>query len=333
MIANQGGRVLVTGGCGFIGAAVAASFADAGREVRVISRECRRFRGGIEFLDVDVTDGARLDEAFRGVETVVHCASIVQTRNTGRDMVWHVNHRGTECVLAACRKQSVTKLVHLSSASVVYEGRDIERGDESLPYARVLLSAYSASKIAAEREVLAFAKEGVTSACALRPHIVFGPGDTRFLPNILARSNSGIREVGRRRKLSDFVYISNVVDAVLAAERALSPTSPVSGQAYFITNGEPLPFFEFVERLLVASGRPPIKHSVPFWAAYAGAGLVEAYHAVMKTGVAPEDGISRFVVRYLATHHYFSINKAQRELQWSPRVSLAEGIELTAAAT
>lgn len=332
MNSNQQGRVLVTGGCGFIGAAVASAFADAGRDVRVVSPRCRRLRDEIEYVDLDIADGSRLTEACRGVETLVHCASIVQTRNDGRDTVWRVNHGGTQSVLEACRKHRVPRLVHISSASVVYEGRDIEGGDESLPYSRVSLSAYADSKIAAEKEVLAFAKEGVTSACALRPHIVFGPGDTRFLPNILDRSKNGIREVGRRRKLSDFVYISNVVDAVLAAERALGPTPPVSGQAYFITNGEPVPFFGFVERLLAALGHPPIKRSVPFWAAYAGAGLVEAYHALTRTGVTPEDGISRFAVRYLATHHYFSIDKARRDLHWTPRVSLADGIALTAAA-
>ncbi|WP_419855616.1 NAD-dependent epimerase/dehydratase family protein [Candidatus Poriferisodalis sp.] len=327
------GPVLVTGGCGFIGSAVVRAFADAGREVRVVNSRCRPFRDDVLFMDLDIRDAARLAEACNGVETVVHCASVVQTRNTAQDEMWEVNHGGTRNVLEACRHGRVRKLVHISSASVVYEGRDLEAGDEELPYATASLSAYADSKIAAEQDVLEFAAEGSTSACALRPHLVFGPGDTRFLPNILRRADgAGIREVGTRSKLSDFVYIDNVVDAVVAAEAQLEPGTPVCGQAYFVTNGEPIAFFEFVERLLTAMGYPPVRKRVPYWLAYAGAGLVEAFHSVARTGGTSEDGLSRFAVRYLNTHHYFRIDKARRDLHWRPRKALEEGIQQTAAA-
>lgn len=325
--------VLVTGGCGFIGSAVVRAFADAGRQVRAVSPRCRPFRDDVQFLDLDVRDAAGLTEACSGVETVVHCASVVQTRNTAQDEMWAVNHGGTRNVLEACRRGSVRKLVHISSASVVYEGRDLEAGDEELPYSTASLSAYADSKIAAEQDVLEFAAEGGTSACALRPHVVFGPGDTRFLPNILRRADgAGVREVGTRSKLSDFVYIDNVVDAVVAAETRLDPGSPVCGQAYFVTNGEPIAFFEMVERLLTAMGYPPVRKRVPYWLAYAAAGLVEASHSVVRRGGTSEDGLSRFAVRYLNTHHYFRIDKALRDLHWRPWTSLAEGVQLTAAA-
>ena len=248
-------------------------------------RVAARSADDVQFLDLDIRNGAGLAEACNGVETVVHCASVVQTRNTAQDEIWEVNHGGTRNVLEACRHARVRKLVHISSASVVYEGRDLEAGDEELPYGTASLSAYADSKIAAEQDVLEFAAEGSTSACALRPHLVFGPGDTRFLPNILRRADgAGIREVGTRSKLSDFVYIDNVVDAVVAAETRLEPGTPVCGEAYFVTNGEPVAFFEFVERLLMAMGYPAVRKRVPYWLAYAGAGLVEAFHSVVRTG-------------------------------------------------
>ena len=326
------GRVLVTGGCGFVGTAVAAAFADAGRLVRVVDPGCRPFREDIEFLDVDITRPDAVLDACEGVATVVHCASLVQTRNNARDAIWAVNHGGTVNLLTACRLQGVERFVHISSASVVYEGRDIEAGDEDLPYGAVPLSAYADSKIAAERDVLAVARAGRVRACALRPHLVFGPGDNRLVPNILARARRGrIREVGGRRWLSDYVYIDNLVDAVLAAEAGLARDASVSGEAFFITNGEPVAFFEFVDRLLTAMGEGPVSGRVPVWIAYGAAALVEAYHAATSRRVVPEDGFSRFAVRYLATHHYFSIDKARRELGWRPRVSLGEGIERTAA--
>ena len=325
-------RVLVTGGCGFIGAAVANAFADAGHDVTAVSRHGTPFRDDITFVNLDITDRTGFIDLCTSVESIIHCASIVQTNNAGRTTVWNVNHGGTQSVLAACEQHRIPRLVHVSSASVVYEGRDIEAGDERLPYGRAALSAYADSKIAAERSVLAFAHQSTTRACALRPHIVFGPGDNRFIPNVIARANAGgVREIGRRDKLSDFVYIDNVVDAVLAAEHALGGASPVSGQAYFITNGEPVPFFSFVERLLAALGHPPIRGRMPFWLAYAYAGVVEAVREFTSRQAAPEDGISRFAVRYLVTHHYFSIEKARRDLDWTPRLSLEEGIERTAA--
>lgn len=329
---STAGSVLVTGGCGFIGAAVVHAFADAGRDVRVVDLRCRPFRDEVKFLDLDIRDAPALIDACRGCETVVHCASVVQTRNTGRAEMWDVNFGGTINVLEACRQADVRKLVHISSASVVYEGRDIEAGDEELPYASVSISAYADSKIAAEQSVLGFAAGAETCVCALRPHLVFGKGDRRLLPNILRRADgAGIREVGRRTKLSDFAYIDNVVDAVLAAEARLRPGGSVSGQAYFVTNGEPTPFFEFVERLLMATGHGPIRRRVPYWLAYAGAGTVEAFHWAVRRGIVPEDGLSRFAIRYLNTHHYYCVDKAHRDLDWRPRVPLVEAIARTAA--
>lgn len=207
-----GGPVLVTGGCGFIGKAIVHALADEGRDVRVVNPHCHPFRSDVRFLNVDIRDVSALVQACRGCETIIHCASVVQTRNTARDEMWSVNYGGTVNVIEACRRVGIRKLVHISSASVVYEGRDIEDGDETLPYAEASMSAYVDSKIAAEQRVLEFAAEGVTRACALRPHLVFGPGDRRFIPNILKRADgAGIREVGRRDKLSDFVYVDNVV--------------------------------------------------------------------------------------------------------------------------
>ena len=327
------GPVLVTGGYGFIGAAVVHAFADAGREVRVVGSRCNPFRDDVRCLELDIRDVSGLVRACQGCTTVVHCASVVRTRNTARGKMWDVNYGGTMNVLEACRQGGVRKLVHLSSASVVYDGRDIEAGDERLPYASASLSAYADSKIAAERSVLAFAAEGGTAACALRPHLVFGPGDRRFLPNLLRRAEGpGIREIGARSKLADFVYIDNVVDAVLAAEARLDPGAPAHGQAYFVTNGEPVAFFEFVERLLVAMGYPPLRKRVPYWLAYAGAAAVEAVRAATRRDGSREDGLSRFAIRYLDTHHYYRIDKARRELEWHPRVPLAEAIGRTAAA-
>src|SRR5690606_33235696 len=132
--------------------------------------------------------------------------------------------------------------------------------------------------------------------------------------------------------LSDFTYISNLVDAVVAAAERLQPGSPVAGQAYFVTNGEPMAFFEFVERFLVAMGYPRIEGRVPYWLAYSAAAVAEAIDTLKGGTLNAEDGLTRFAVRYLNTHHYYRIDKAARDLGYRPAVNLDEGIRLTAQA-
>jgi nucleoside-diphosphate-sugar epimerase len=288
--------------------------------------------GGVSYVRADIRDEEAMTEACRGAAVVFNNASLVHTRRTRAEDVWSVNLGGTEAVIAACRAAGVPRLVYVSSASAVYEGRDVEHGDESLPYARTSQAPYADSKIAAEKRVLA-AHGGGLATCAIRPHVIFGPGDNRFLPAILARARAGKLNfaVGRGDKLSDFTYVSNLVDALLLAADAIGPGGKAGGQAYFVTNGEPYPFFGFVADVLAALGLPAMKGSVPYALAYAVAAAAETWRT-LTGGSHAEDGLSRFAVRYMCTHHYFSIEKARRDLGYSPRVSLAEGIRRTTAA-
>lgn len=327
-------KLLVTGGCGFIGSALVDGFADRGYEVTVLDFGGRPTRDDVRYLDIDICDRAALIDACAGMDSIVHNASIVHTKHNKEDVVWAVNHQGSLNVIAACRAHAIAKLVYISSASAVYEGEDIRNGDETLPYSSISQAPYADSKIAAEKDVLAFSGTTVTEACAIRPHVVFGPGDNRFVPAILEKAAAGRlkRAVGNRDKLSDFTYISNLVDAVVAAEQKLQPGSPACGQAYFVTNGEPMAFFDFVEKFIVALGYPPISGKVPYWLAYTAAAIVEGIDTLKGGSISAENGMTRFAMRYMVTDHYYSIDKARRDLGWSPAVSLDEGIALTVAA-
>lgn len=313
----------MTGGQGFVGRALVERFRALGHEVTSFDLAT----GG------DVRDAAAVRQACAGADSVIHNASLVHTKHNRAADVWAVNLTGTQNVIEACAAHQVPRLVYISSASAVYDGADIENGDETLPYARSSQAPYADSKIAAEKAVLAFSGKGRTQACAIRPHVVFGPGDNRFIPAIVDRAKAGklTRAVGRRDKLSDFTYISNLVDAVVAADERLAPGGAACGQAYFVTNGEPVAFFDFVERLLMQLGYPPLKGSVPYWLAYAVAAVAEGIDTLKGGTLNTENGLSRFAVRYMVTHHYFSIAKARRDLGWRPAVSLADGIRLTAA--
>jgi sterol-4alpha-carboxylate 3-dehydrogenase (decarboxylating) len=323
-------KVLVTGGCGFIGRNLVNGFCDAGCDVTVLDFGGKPFRDDVKFLNLDIRDKQAVIDACAGMETIVHNASIVHTKASLSDIVWAVNHQGTLNMIEACKVHKIPKMVYISSASAVYEGEDIENGNETLPYSTISQAAYADSKIQAEKDILAFSGTADTACCAIRPHVVFGPEDNRFVPAIVEKARAGQlkRAVGNRDKLSDFTYVSNLVDAVVAAEAKLSLDSPLAGQAYFITNGEPIAFFDFVEKFIVQMGQPPITGKVPFWLAYAVAAIVEGFDT-LKGGSFSESGLSRFAVKYMVTHHYYSIEKAFKDFGYKPKVSLAEGIKIT----
>lgn len=327
-------NILVTGGCGFIGSNLVNGLLDAGHNVTVLDFGGRPFREDVTFLDINICDREAVVDACAGMDSIVHNASLVHTKHNQESVIWAVNHQGTLNVMEACRRHGIARLVYISSASAVYEGEDIAYGDETLPYSSISQAPYADSKIQAEKDVLAFSGTGVTQCCAIRPHVVFGAGDNRFMPAILQKAQAGKlkRAIGNRDKLSDFTYVSNLVDAVVMAEDKLVDGSPVSGQAYFITNGEPMAFFDFVEKVLVALGYPPITGKVPYWLAYSVAALAEGIDTLKGGTLNAENGLTRFSVRYMVTHHYFSIEKAYRDFGWKPRVSLEEGIQRTVAA-
>lgn len=328
---NTTKKVLVTGGCGFIGSNIVNGFVDQGCEVTVLDFGGKAFRDDVKFLNVNICDKQAVIDACASAETIVHNASLVHTKHNQEDIIWAVNYDGTLNIIEACKTHKTPKLIYISSASAVYEGKDIENGDESLPLSTISQAPYADSKIKAEQAVLAFSGTDQTEVCAIRPHVVFGAGDNRFMPAILAKAEQGKlkRAIGDRDKLSDFTYVSNLVDAIVAAEEKLVKGSAVCGQAYFVTNGEPIAFFDFVENVLIQLGYPPITGKVPYWLAYTVATIAEGYDTLKGGTLNAEDGLTRFAVRYMVTHHYFNIDKAYRDFGWKPKVSLEEGIKLT----
>jgi len=325
---------LVTGGCGFVGAAIARALVARGDKVIVLDLAPECPVQGVDYRRIDITDKAAVTEACRGVDTIIHNASLVHTKQNKQDVIWAVNLGGTENMLEAARDQGVSRFVYISSGSVVYEGKDLENGDESLPYSSISQAPYADSKIAAEKLVLAENGKGGVATCALRPHVVFGPGDNRFMPALLAKGRNGqLRvQIGRGIWLSDYTYVSNLTDAILLADEALAKgglSSIVAGQAYFITNGEPMPFWDFIRKVAARLGFPPVKYRAPKSLVYMIAAIKEGIDTLKGGTLNAEDGLTRFAIRYMCTHHYFSIEKARRDLGYSPSVSIDEGIELT----
>lgn len=326
-------KSLVTGGVGFVGYHLVDALVARGDEVIVVDLAEKAHRPDVTYLRADICDAEAMTKACEGVTTIFHNASVVHTKQNLVGVVWKVNLGGTTTLLRAARDAGVPRFVYVSSASAVYEGSDLENGDETLPYSRISQAPYADSKIAAEQEVLASNGKNGLLTCAIRPHVIYGPGDNRLVPNILARAKEGkLRfQIGREEKLSDFTYVSNLVDALLAADEHLVPGSKVAGQAYFITNGEPMSFWSFVNGFITKLGYEPVRMKLPYRVVYGIAAVAEAVDTLRGGSLGTEDGLSRFAIKYLCTHHYFSIDKARRDFGYNPRVSIKEGIDKTIA--
>lgn len=321
---------LVTGGGGFLGAAIVRRLRERGDTVHSLSR------GHYSTLDVlgvtqhqgDLADPIAVSRAAAGCDIVFHVAAKAGVGGRYRD--YHrANVLGTDNILAACRHHGIARLVYTSSPSVVFTGRDMADVDESVPYPSHYEAAYPKTKAIAERMVLR-ANGPLLATVALRPHLIWGPGDNHLIPRILARARAGrLRRVGTKAKLIDSVYIDDAADAHLLAADRLAPASPIAGKAYFITQGEPVPLWDLVNRILHAAGLGPVTHSIPPSLAYAAGWVLETAFSVFRPHEEPP--ITRFVARELATAHWFDITASRRDLGYHPRVSLDEGLRRLAA--
>ena len=323
-------RVLVTGGGGFVGGAIVRRLVERGERVASLSRGFYRSLDalGVRQHRVDLSDSEGVRRAFDSVEAVIHTAAKAGVWGARHEYV-RANIDGTRSVINACRGTGVGRLVYTSTPSVVHVGGDIDGADESLPYTTEPSTAYQETKTVAEREVIAAASDELR-VIALRPHLVWGPGDPHLVPRIIARGRRGqIALPGGGRKRIDTVYVDNVADAHVAALDKLSESDELSGRAYFITNDEPVPLREIVLGILrAASIDARVVAIPPALARLAGAGMERLWRAAR---IDSEPPLTRFVAEQLSTAHHFSIAGAKRDLQYAPQVSLAEGLERLAA--
>ena len=319
-------KALVTGGGGFLGGAIVRRLVARGDSVRSLARgeHPELSRLGVECVRGDLGDGDAVHRAAAGCDVVFHVAAKAGVWG-GFDDYFRVNVVGTRHVLAACRAEGVARLVYTSSPSVVFNGRDMENVDESVPYPDHHDAPYPATKAAAEREVLA-ANSRELAVVALRPHLIWGPGDNHLVPRIIARARSGrLRRIRTAPKRIDSTYIDNAAEAHLLAADRLASGGPVAGKAYFVSNGEPMPIWDLVNGILDAAGLPPVARSVPLWAAIAAGAAFEGVFTTFR--IAAEPPMTRFVARELATSHWFDLSAARRDLGYVPRVSIAEGLQ------
>jgi len=320
-------HVLVTGAGGFLGQHIARQLVARGDRVRALVRRPvpSLEAAGVECVHGDIRELADVKRACGDVNVVYHAAAIA-----GLWGPWEHYHDtnvlGTKNAISGCAHAGVQKLVFTSSPSVTFAGRDQSGVDESTPYPTKWLAHYPHSKALAEQMVLEANGQRDLLTCALRPHLIWGPGDQHLIPRLLDRARKGrLRQVGDGTNLIDAVFVENAAAAHLLAADALQAGSAACGKAYFITNADPVNCWQWINEILELAGVAPLKRKISLPLAYAVGATLEGVWTLL--GRTDEPTMTRFLASQLGTSHYFDISAARRDLGYEPRVSMTEGMK------
>lgn len=319
-------KAFVIGGGGFVGSAIVRQLVHKGAEVGVYGRNHYQHleQYGIRQFQGDMLDSDLLIRSMQGYDTVFHVAAKAGIWGPKQDFEL-TNITGTRNVLGACFASSVQSLIYTSTPSVVFNRADLKGVDETTPYASRFLCYYASSKAMAEQMILTGNSE-VLKTCAIRPHLVWGPGDPHLIPRLVARGKAGkLKIVGEGSNLVDISYIDNVAEAHILAAENLNSTATAAGNAYFISQGEPVNLWNWINDLFGRIGVEPVKKKMGFATAYIIGSLLEGIY--MWFSIDREPRMTRFLAEQLARTHWFNIEKARRDLGYNPRISTEEGLE------
>lgn len=319
-------NVLVTGGGGFLGSAIIRQLLPQGCQVTSLSRSLypELESLGVRQVQGDLADKKAVLQAAENAEIIYHVAAKAGIWGN-YDAFYKANVTGTRNIITACKELGINRLIYTSSPSVVFDGKDVWGGDESLPYPTEYLAHYPKTKAMAEQMVIA-SNSPELATVSLRPHLIWGPGDNHLVPRIIDKARKGrLRRIGQRNCLVDTVYIDNAAKAHLLAAERLAPGNQLAGKVYFITNAEPIELWEMVNRILAAAQLPPITKSILPETAWLLGNICEKIWSWFN--LKDEPPMTRFVARELSTAHWFNISAAEQDLGYQPEVSIDEGLQ------
>ena len=312
-------RVLVTGATSLLGKTLVTHLVDRGDDVTTFQRRA----SGLEVTEHlgDVADKAAIAEAVGGVQAVVHVAGRVAVTGPW-DPFEETNIRGTQNVIAAARTAGVERIVQVSSPSVAHSGECLVGARAGPADPKAAHGHYARSK--AEAEIVALgANSSEMSVVSVRPHLIWGPGDAQLVGRIVSRARAGrLAIIGSGAALIDTTYIDNAADALVAA---LDRAPELGGRVFVVTNGQPRPVSEMLNRIVMAAGLDPPRIKVPYGAARIGGRVVEKIWDRRATDDEPP--MTSFLAEQLGTAHWFDQRETREALQWEPAVSLAVGFQ------
>jgi nucleoside-diphosphate-sugar epimerase len=310
-------KVLVTGASGLLGRTTAQALRARGDEVTVLQRRPSGLPGP-EVLG-DIADPDVVRRAVAGQDAVLHLAARVDVVGRWSDYV-RTNVEGTRAVVQACLVHRVPRLVHVSSPAVAHAGSALVGAGAGRADPDGARGHYARSKAVAEQLALAADSTDLT-VLAVRPHLVWGPGDTQLVSRLVARARAGrLPVLGSGAALIDTTYVDNAAAALVAAVDA-----PAHGEALVVSNGEPRPVEEILRRVCRAAGVPEPRLRLPAWLARAAGTVVDGVWAAARRQDDPP--ITRFLAEQLTTAHWFDQRRTRERLQWAPEVSLDEGFD------
>ena len=327
-------KILVTGGGGFLGQALCRGLVERGHQVTSFNRGHYPALDAIGVVQLrgDLADREAVMRAFSGgFDAVFHNAAKAGAWGS-YDSYHQANVVGTRNVLEACRAHGIGKLVYTSTPSVTHRAtHPVEGlGADQVPYGENLQAAYAATKAIAEREVLA-ANDATLAVVALRPRLIWGPGDAHLLPRLVERARAGrLRIVGSGENFVDTTYIDNAAQAHFDAFQHLAPGAACAGKAYFVSNGQPMPMRKVLNALLAAAGAPPVEKSIPFKTAWRIGAVCDTLWPLLR--LRSEPPMTRFLAEQLSTTHWYSMEPARRDFGYVPAVSFDEGLARLRAA-
>jgi nucleoside-diphosphate-sugar epimerase len=310
-------RVLITGGGGFLGQAIVKLCLARGYHVRIMGRKQRSqdCPPEVDYFCGDLANRESVEKAMQGCHYVFHVAAQAGIWGRWEDYVKN-NIIGTRYCLEVARATGIKAFVYTSTPSVVFTGEAFQGADESLPYGRNWLCAYAETKASAERDVLKSHTPEMPT-CALRPHLIWGPGDHHIFPRILERARQGkLRIVGDGENKVDVTHVDSAAVAHLNALDALL-AGRGHGKAYFISQGQPVKLWEFVNRLLSGAGLPHVTQKISLRRAYLLGAILEGIWTIFR--LKGEPPMTRFVAVELAKDHWFDIRAAQQDLGFQPQ--------------
>ena len=318
----------VTGGSGFIGGHLIGRLVADGWNVKALARSdssaAKVRAAGAEPVAGDLDDVAAMAAGAQGCDYAFHAAAALGDWGRREDFV-RGNVAGTENALRACRDAGVRRFVHVGTEAALLVGQPLVNADETVPLRPDSKAHYSATKAMAERAVLDANGDGFETV-VLRPRLVWGPGDTTILPALKEAVEQGrFSWIGGGGHRTSTTHVENVVEGLVLAAARGEP-----GNAYFVTDGEPVVFREFVTELLGTAGVEPPKRSVPLAVAKPLAALSEGIWGVLGRKSSPP--LTRLAVWLSARECTIDISKARRELGYEPVKTIEEGmVELRAA--
>jgi nucleoside-diphosphate-sugar epimerase len=317
---------LVTGGGGFVGRGIVRALRDRGHNVVSVARrdypELRALGAHCARIDLAAQPG-KVKALLIGVDGVFHVAAKVDLWGNREDFI-RTNVDATAALLRACAETGVRRFVYTSTPSVIANGRDLKGVDESQPYPRHHNSYYSMTKALAERLVLAANRVDGPWTVALRPHAVWGPGDRHLIPTILNRLRSNrLLRIGSGTNQVDLTYIDECIAAHLCAMEALDRNPACRGRAFFVSQGDPVSLWWWIDEIASRHGLQRLRRSVPKHLAVGLALILERWARLKGT----EPALTCFMVSHLATHHYFNIDAAMTELGYRPQQTTAEALD------